>query len=59
MSVIVQARRTASATGTWDEQRETLGDRVVATLDALAPGLAGSSSPGRSSRRSTSSAISG
>jgi phytoene dehydrogenase-like protein len=42
MSVIVGAVPYGLRNGTWDEQRETLGDRVVATLDALAPGLAGS-----------------
>jgi phytoene dehydrogenase-like protein len=42
MSVIVGAVPYGLRDGTWDELRETLGDRVVATLDALAPGLAGS-----------------
>jgi phytoene dehydrogenase-like protein len=40
MSVIVGATPHALRDGTWDERRETLGDRVVAALDAHAPGLA-------------------
>jgi phytoene dehydrogenase-like protein len=39
--VIVQYAPYALRDGTWDEAREALGDRVVATLDAVAPGLAG------------------
>jgi phytoene dehydrogenase-like protein len=39
MSVIVQATPYALRDGTWDEAREGFGDRVVATLDAHAPGL--------------------
>ncbi len=41
MSVIAQATPYALRDGTWDDARETFGDRVVATLDAYAPGLAG------------------
>jgi len=41
MSVIVGATPYRLRDGTWDEQREVLGDRVVAALDAVAPGLAG------------------
>ena len=40
MSVIVGATPHALRDGSWDERRETLGDRVVAALDAYAPGLA-------------------
>jgi len=42
MSVIVQATPHALRDTTWDEAREALGDLVVKTLDAYAPGLAGS-----------------
>jgi phytoene dehydrogenase-like protein len=41
MSVIVGATPNKLRDGSWDEEREPLGDRVVATLDAYAPGLAG------------------
>jgi phytoene dehydrogenase-like protein len=41
MSVIVGTVPYHLRDGTWDDHRQTLGDRVVATLDALAPGLAG------------------
>ncbi len=41
MSVIVGATPHTLRDGTWDERREVLGNRVVATLDAHAPGLAG------------------
>ena len=41
MSVIVQAAPHTLREGTWDDVRETFGDRVVATLDDHAPGLAG------------------
>ena len=42
MSVIVQCDAAyRCGTGSWDERRETLGDRVVAALDAYAPGLGG------------------
>jgi phytoene dehydrogenase-like protein len=41
MSVIVAATPHTLRDGTWEAWRERLGDRVVATLDALAPGLAG------------------
>jgi phytoene dehydrogenase-like protein len=40
MSVIVQATPYALRDTTWDEAREGFGDRVVAALDAHAPGLA-------------------
>ena len=40
MSVIVGATPHTLRDGSWDERRETLGDRVVAALDAYAPGLA-------------------
>ncbi|MEO8438334.1 MAG: NAD(P)/FAD-dependent oxidoreductase [Chloroflexota bacterium] len=41
MSVIVQSAPHTLREGTWDEAREGFGDRVVKTLDAYAPGLAG------------------
>ncbi len=41
MSVIVGATPYKLREGSWNEAREALGDRVVATLDAYAPGLAG------------------
>jgi phytoene dehydrogenase-like protein len=40
MSVIVQATPYSLRNGTWDDVREALGDLVVKTLDAYAPGLA-------------------
>jgi phytoene dehydrogenase-like protein len=40
MSVIVGATPHTLRDGSWDERRETLGDRVVAALEAHAPGLA-------------------
>ncbi|MFL5675162.1 MAG: phytoene desaturase family protein [Chloroflexota bacterium] len=42
MSVIVQPAPNSLRGTTWDEQREALGDLVVATLDRFAPGLAAS-----------------
>jgi phytoene dehydrogenase-like protein len=42
MSVIVQPTPYTLRGTTWDESRAVLGDRVVATLDRYAPGLAGS-----------------
>ena len=41
MSVIVQYAPYALRDGTWDERREELGDRVVATLESVAPGIGG------------------
>ena len=41
MSVIVQAVPYALRDRSWDDAREALGDLVVGTLDAHAPGLAG------------------
>jgi phytoene dehydrogenase-like protein len=41
MSVIIQGTPYALREGTWDDAREGLGDLVVRTLDAYAPGLAG------------------
>ena len=40
MSVIVGATPHTLRDGSWDDRRETLGDRVVAALEAYAPGLA-------------------
>jgi phytoene dehydrogenase-like protein len=40
MSVIVGAVPYGLRDGTWVDHRETLGDRVVAALDGVAPGLA-------------------
>ncbi len=42
MSVIVQYAPYSLRDGGWDERREGFGDLVVRTLDAYAPGLAGS-----------------
>jgi phytoene dehydrogenase-like protein len=39
MSVIVQYTPYALRDGTWEEQREAVGDLVVRTLDEVAPGL--------------------
>ena len=44
--------------GDWEKEREGLGDLVLKTLDAYAPGLPGWSRRGRCSRRSTSSGTS-
>ncbi len=41
MSVVAQYTPYALREGSWDERREEVGDLVVATLDELAPGLAG------------------
>jgi phytoene dehydrogenase-like protein len=41
MSIVVQAAPFELRDGTWDERREELGDLVVRTLEAYAPGLGG------------------
>jgi phytoene dehydrogenase-like protein len=42
MSVLVQSAPAQLREGDWDGQREGLGDLVIETLDAIAPGLAAS-----------------
>ncbi len=39
MSVIVQSAPRALRDGSWDDEREALGDRVIDILDAAAPGF--------------------
>ena len=41
MSIIVQSAPFDLRAGDWDEQRESLGDSVVRTLEAYAPGIGG------------------
>lgn len=41
MSVVVQSAPYALRTGDWDAQRDVLGDRVLETLEAAAPGITG------------------
>ena len=42
MSVIAQSAPYQLRDGGWDEQREAFGDRVVAALESVAPGIEGS-----------------
>ncbi|MEX1295970.1 MAG: NAD(P)/FAD-dependent oxidoreductase [Candidatus Limnocylindrales bacterium] len=39
MSVLVQSAPYALREGSWDDQREALGDRVIETLESAAPGI--------------------
>jgi phytoene dehydrogenase-like protein len=41
MSILVQSAPRDLRDGDWDARREELGDRVVAVLEAVAPGIAG------------------
>ncbi len=56
MNVLVQGTAYHLRAGSWESQRETLGDQVIAQLDGVAPASRRWSSAAGSSRRSISSA---